>query len=291
MAHDFAILIDGEVTYHPPSDYGDTVAQGEAPDDLRSFLAANPELDPDEVRALKALAPGESFTGGGGAGAEWTVTRVGGDCCRTIDVTYDIVTEESSAEGDVAERGWDTSILITREDLDEDELSWVDAAVRAMEHEGFRALEADSSSGVPRWFTEEAEQDYSTGEYRSRSFHPNGFTDAEMRELARALGIRGFRGTGQSRSLGYSRHDAPSDRQREKRDYERGQEDARSELRNARWSDEDIREYLASTRSQGGAYQRGYNEVMQAHLSRGVAGLGALGEGLAGGLGFWNPKR
>jgi hypothetical protein len=87
--------------------------------------------------------------------------------------------------------------------------------------------------------------------------------------------------------LGYGGHGEPSDRQRARRDYERGQQDARSELRNVRWSAEDIREYLASTRSQGGDYQRGYNEVMREHLE----GLGGLGAGLAGGLGFWNPKR
>lgn len=96
--------------------------------------------------------------------------------------------------------------------------------------------------------------------------------------------------------LGYGGHEDDADAQRDRRDYERGRQDASNELRTVRWSAEDIREYLASTRSKGGAYQRGYNEVMRAHLTRG-AGVGDTSlhdstgfGGLAKGLGFWNPK-
>jgi len=195
----FTILIDGEITYHSPADYGDTEAQGEAPTSLHEFLRVNGEgLGDDEVKALKALKPGQSYTGGGGAAAEWTVTRPGGDECRVINVTYDIVTPESAEEGDVAERGWDDSMLITPDDLDEDDgIGWVEAAAKKLRYESGGSLEADSSAGVPRWFTEtDVVQDrgyFERGEERRRSFHPEGFTDAEMVVLAKELGVYGFR--------------------------------------------------------------------------------------------------
>jgi len=42
---------------------------------LAEFLAVNEDLDPEEVDAIRALEPGQSYTGGGGAAAEWTITR------------------------------------------------------------------------------------------------------------------------------------------------------------------------------------------------------------------------
>jgi hypothetical protein len=40
---------------------------------LHEFLRANPDMDDLDVIALRALMPGQSFSGGGGAWAEWTV--------------------------------------------------------------------------------------------------------------------------------------------------------------------------------------------------------------------------
>ena len=39
---------------------------------LRAFLADN-ELAPEDVGAIRAMSPGESFVGGGGAAPEWTL--------------------------------------------------------------------------------------------------------------------------------------------------------------------------------------------------------------------------
>lgn len=44
------------------------------PVDLSEFLDAN-VLDFAEIMLLENLRPGESYTGGGGASAEWTLTR------------------------------------------------------------------------------------------------------------------------------------------------------------------------------------------------------------------------
>lgn len=103
--------------------------------------------------------------------------------------------------------------------------------------------------------------------------------------------------------LGYGGH---ADRRHTKRgderaDYEQGREDATHEARNA--SDNEIREYLASSRAddRGGRnhYTRGYNEVMRARV--GGAGIGdtslhdsdGFGGGLGAffaGLGRWTPR-
>ncbi len=43
---------------------------------LAEFIDANETLDADEVAAIAALKPGETYSAGGGAGAEWTITRL-----------------------------------------------------------------------------------------------------------------------------------------------------------------------------------------------------------------------
>ena len=118
------------------------------------------------------------------------ITRVGGDTCRLINVTYDVVTPESAEEGDVEERGWLEPILITREDLDEDEPSWVDATLRALRNENVGAVEADTYGHgvIPRWFAEvKGDVDNSTSAVTYRSFHPEGYTREELIALGKAL--------------------------------------------------------------------------------------------------------
>ncbi len=186
-----AILVDGKIPYHSPADYGDTEAKGEAPMSLQAFVSAQLKL-PEAARRpglsfLERLQPGESDTRNG-----VVITRVGGDVCRTIDVTFDTVTPESAENGDIASRGWKASILLTREDLDDDNPSWVDAACYALRYANCGSLEADSSHGEPRWFTEaDGDPDYRTGEETRRSFHPRGFTSEEM--LALGAKLRGGR--------------------------------------------------------------------------------------------------
>jgi len=43
---------------------------------LATLLAANTEMDPDEVAEIRALVVGQRHTGGGGAAPLWTIQRV-----------------------------------------------------------------------------------------------------------------------------------------------------------------------------------------------------------------------
>lgn len=45
---------------------------------LREFLEVNPDMEPAEVAEILKLAEGETYTGGGGAAAEWTVQAIAG---------------------------------------------------------------------------------------------------------------------------------------------------------------------------------------------------------------------
>ena len=112
------------------------------------------------------------------------------DETREISVYYQIVTPESAEDGEAAERGELEPIILTHDDLDEDDPSWVDAAVRALRYKNVGALEADSYGRgvVPRGFYEvDGDEDYRTGAIITRSFHPKGFTREEMIELGRRL--------------------------------------------------------------------------------------------------------
>jgi hypothetical protein len=42
---------------------------------LDEFVGANECLDESEVTAVRTLAPGQTYRGGGGAAAEWSITR------------------------------------------------------------------------------------------------------------------------------------------------------------------------------------------------------------------------
>jgi len=183
MPYPYYILVDGEP-------FVATVPTPAGPVDLPWTIVDY--LDPGSgaaaMQLMPQIAPGESFYDPVGG---HTITRVGGDCCRLINMTYEIVTEESAAEGD-AERGWLLpSILIRNDDRERDDdvvESWAEAAARFIGDERPGPLEADTSHGVPSWFFETRE-DY--GE--SRHFVPEGFTDHEMLELAKLLGVYGYR--------------------------------------------------------------------------------------------------
>ena len=82
-----------------------------------------------------------------------------------LSITYEIVTEESAAEGDVAERGFEEENL-TYGSLDElaDDLTHGNHAHSWLEWSGSPAQGGD-------WIVGEANQDYRTGEWISYSAH------------------------------------------------------------------------------------------------------------------------
>ena len=94
-----------------------------------------------------------------------------------FSVTYESVTEESAAHGDVEERGYIIEATDLRTAIDE-----LNGTV----------IEADEYPiSAPRWFTTEARQDIHTGAYESRSLHlPSNVTPSSARRVARLLGLR-----------------------------------------------------------------------------------------------------
>jgi len=94
-----------------------------------------------------------------------------------FDVTYEIVTHESAAEGEAEERGFVAEGVSLRE---------------AYKLVGCYALEADCwPVHGPRWFTNfEYDEDFRTGARESRSLHlPNHLTEASRMRIARLLGV------------------------------------------------------------------------------------------------------
>jgi hypothetical protein len=116
-------------------------------------------------------------------------TRRGSKGIPSIRTTYDIVTEESAAHGDVAERGWiDEEGEVMEPDADEEAegITAVSLAVKFLRDAG--GIYPSSSGFHPGvWYSNEAEQDYRTGEWETRSYHLVNFTTEEQKEIYEAL--------------------------------------------------------------------------------------------------------
>lgn len=99
-----------------------------------------------------------------------------------LSQTFEVVTEESAADGDAAERGFD----------------WQDAphtfreTVELIRDGGF--IHPSSSHGVPAWLSTEVIQDrafFELGEHRTLSLHPGGDTCSQRywEKACRAAGL------------------------------------------------------------------------------------------------------
>lgn len=92
---------------------------------------------------------------------------------KRIKITYEIITEESAEDGDVAERGW--------KDEEGKEIENVSDAITFIISNN--ALEPSSSQfhkGV--WYTAYGDMDF-TGEVENYSYHLEGFTENEEKEI------------------------------------------------------------------------------------------------------------
>lgn len=105
---------------------------------------------------------------------------------RLIKTTFDKVTPESAAEGDVSDRGWidEEGEEIALDSYDREEgITIAKKAANWLRDAG--ASEASSTrfhKGV--WYsTEYGVTDYRTGEEEQRSFHLKGFTGKEERQI------------------------------------------------------------------------------------------------------------
>lgn len=96
-----------------------------------------------------------------------------------LSQTYEIVTHESAEHGDIAESGfeWENIPHTFREVVD------------LILDGGF--IHPSDSYGTPRWLTTEADQDFTTGEYESKSLHPGGDARSQRywTKACRAAGV------------------------------------------------------------------------------------------------------
>jgi hypothetical protein len=103
-----------------------------------------------------------------------------------FNVTYEIVTPESAADGDADERGFVAENIPLREALQELH------ATRTSHVSGVEYIECDSwSCKSPRWITVLNDPEYLTGAQESRSLHiPDGVSCASRRRIAKLAGVR-----------------------------------------------------------------------------------------------------
>lgn len=101
-----------------------------------------------------------------------------------FDVTYEIVSEESSQHGEAEEHGYIAEAVSLR-----DALRYV-RETRTNHVGGVECVECDSSPAYsPRWVTVTNSMEYLTGDCESRSLHmPETLTDATRRRIARLCG-------------------------------------------------------------------------------------------------------
>ena len=103
-----------------------------------------------------------------------TISAAGGP--YYMSKTYEIVTEESAAAGDAADRGFEY------EDNEFDSL-WDMAKEIVDGGGGFEASDSRRPPEVGTWYSSEPTQDQDTGGWTTYSFHPEGLTEAETQRL------------------------------------------------------------------------------------------------------------
>jgi len=109
---------------------------------------------------------------------------------RRIRKTYEITTEESAAEGDAAERGWEDEIgiEIAPDDCDVEEYGDESSAAVALAVKhiggGVEASDYPRCSPGHTWYTTIDDNiDYSTGERTTYSYFLDGFSAGEELEI------------------------------------------------------------------------------------------------------------
>lgn len=122
---------------------------------------------------------------------------------RAIFVTYEIITEESARDGEVAEHGyrcggWDVPIpdgcvgeAFTKWKEENVEPEWatsedgddsIEEAAGYLKDEGFGPMDTDPSN-PDTYAWPDAQQDMDTGAYRQEAAHLEGFTEDEQERI------------------------------------------------------------------------------------------------------------
>lgn len=116
------------------------------------------------------------------------------DVVPRVRVTFEIVTPESAEDGDTAETGWIDEIGTTFDasDTDDDEPSIGTAVARFITRAGGHVEPSDWPPEVTPhrapWFTQsDPDRDFRTGAEERHSYHVEGLTADEWRDLFVAL--------------------------------------------------------------------------------------------------------
>jgi hypothetical protein len=104
-------------------------------------------------------------------------------------ITFDLYTEESTAQGDTEDGGYAGVENCTVDEFDDDGITAVDKAIRFLSRE--HSVCASSShfhTGV--WYSDtDNDIDYRTGEETQHSYHPVNFTADEQRAIFDAIKV------------------------------------------------------------------------------------------------------
>jgi hypothetical protein len=93
-----------------------------------------------------------------------------------VRISYEIITEESAREGDVAERGW--------EDEEGTEYTTHDL-IKLLEQEGCEPSSTHFHMGI--WYTSYGEADIFSGDTKNISYHLSGFSEDEEKEIFQSI--------------------------------------------------------------------------------------------------------
>lgn len=108
-------------------------------------------------------------------------------------VTYEIVTPESAEFGDCSDRGFinEEGIDLSLDEFDlADGLTVIDKAVDYLKGAG--VMECSEYPVFTRdsgWFIGSPDENYSTGEIETHSYHPYGYTIDELNAIRKALNL------------------------------------------------------------------------------------------------------
>lgn len=102
-----------------------------------------------------------------------------------LDVSFEIITQESAREGEAAECGWIVIGANLRAALE------AFRATRTSKCDGITGIEADSWPCIrPRWITVTNGMEFETGAVECRSLHiPKTVTTSSARRIARLAGL------------------------------------------------------------------------------------------------------
>ena len=113
---------------------------------------------------------------------------------KSIQTTYETITEESAKNGDFADCGWEDqegiSMMPDKYDIEEG-INTIDLAVKYLKENG--PMEASANffhQGI--WYIHYSEMDVHSGEYKNLSYHLKGFSELEEKAIFEKMNKRNY---------------------------------------------------------------------------------------------------